>query len=63
MTRVLLGKTNAHRAMGANRAAEQRDKELLVRNELARDSAQRIVELTELVADLTARVEALEGGA
>ena len=58
-------KTNpsALQAMGNNRAkeaAQDRELELL---SLARDSATRIVELTELVGDLRERVAVLEGKA
>ena len=50
-------------AMGANRAkelAQDRNLELLT---LARDSAARLVELTELVVELQARIELLESKA
>lgn len=55
-------KPAAAMAMGANRAAEQREKQVAALMQLARDSAQRIVELTETVADLRERVAVLEGG-
>lgn len=55
-------KPAAAAAMGANRAAEQREKQVAELMQLARDSAQRIVELTETVADLRERVAVLEGG-
>ena len=49
--------------MGANRKLERaQDRELELLN-LARDSATRLVELTELVGDLRDRVEQLEGKA
>lgn len=53
----------AFAAMGANRAkerAQDRELELL---EMARDSAKRIVELTELVSALQDRIAVLEGKA
>ncbi len=49
-------------AMGSNRAAEARERQVVELMQIARDSAQRIVELTETVADLTDRVAVLEGG-
>ena len=56
-----LPKPKAAQAMAANRAAEQREKQLADLMVLCRDGAVRIVELTELVADLQDRVTALEG--
>jgi len=49
-------------AMGANRAAEHREKQVVELMQIARDSAKRIVELTETMADLQDRVAVLEGG-
>ncbi len=57
-----LAKTAASVVMGANRAAEQRERQIVELMQIARDSAKRIVELTDLVADLTDRVAVLEGG-
>ena len=50
----------AMQAMGANRAADQRDTEKLALLEVTRNSAQRIGELTDLVAELAERVAVLE---
>ena len=50
----------AMQSMAANRAADQRDTEKLAMLEVTRNSAKRIAELTDLVADLLDRVEALE---
>jgi len=53
-------KPSAMNAMGANRANDARDaKEALVLP-LVRSTAERVVELTDLVAELQARIEALE---
>lgn len=49
-------------AMGANRANERNAKDMAELKELCRLGAQRIVELTDLVADLQERVAVLEGG-
>ena len=55
-------KTNpaAFAAMGANRAKEQAQDRQLELLEMARDSAKRIVELTELVGDMRDRIAVLE---
>ena len=54
-------KPNAAIQMGANRAAEQRAEHMAALIEVSHSSATRIVELTELVADLRDRVTVLEG--
>ena len=54
-------KPNAAIQMGANRAAEQRADNMATLIEVSHSSATRIIELTELVADLRERVTALEG--
>lgn len=56
-----LQKPNAVLAMGANRNAEQRAKELVTLPEVSRASAERILDLTAPLADLMNRVEELEG--
>lgn len=53
-------KPNAAMAMGANRAAELRADHMAALIETCRESAKRILELTELVAELQDRVAALE---
>ena len=53
-------KSNGAIQMGANRAAEQRADNMATLIEVSHSSATRIIELTELVADLRDRVAALE---
>lgn len=53
-------KPNAMIAMGQNRAAEARADQMANLLEASRNSAVRVVELTELVGDLTERVAVLE---
>ena len=48
-------------AMGANRAAEHREKQVLELMDLCRSTVQRVAELTDQVANLTARLAQLEG--
>lgn len=57
----LLGKPNAMSAMGANRAAESRAKQMADLMQVCRDSATLVVELSAQVAELRDRVEKLEG--
>ena len=52
---------NAMRAIGANRASEQREKEKADLLEVVRASALQVVALTELVVELENRLMALEG--
>jgi hypothetical protein len=54
-------KPNAAMQMGANRAAEKRADHMAALIEVSHSSATRIIELTELVADLRERVATLEG--
>lgn len=61
--RTMQPKPKAALAIEANNAAEQRDKEKVALLEFGQASAQRIEELTELVADLRDRVEQLESRA
>ena len=56
-----LTKPNALVTMGQNRAAEHRADQMADLTQVCRDSALRVIELTEQVAALTARVEQLEG--
>jgi hypothetical protein len=53
-------KSNGAIQMGANRAAEHRADNMATLIEVSHSSATRIIELTELVADLRDRVAALE---
>ena len=55
-----LPKPIAMQSLAANRAAEQRDTEKLALQVVVRNSAQRIAELTDLVAELADRVAVLE---
>jgi hypothetical protein len=57
-----LAKPAAAAAMGANRASDHREKLMAEMMDLCRHSAQRIVELTEVVADLQERITQLEAG-
>ena len=54
-------KANAMHAIGANRAAEQRDTDRADLIEVVRASAVQIAALTELVVELENRLTALEG--
>lgn len=56
-----LTKPAAAVAMAANRAAEQREKQVLELMDLCRSTAQQVAELTDQVADLTERLAQLEG--
>ena len=56
-----LPKPRAMTAMGTNRAGEHNSKQMATLMEAARDTAVRVVELTEQVAALLDRVAALEG--
>jgi hypothetical protein len=55
-----LAKPAAAAAMDANRASDQREKLMAEMMDLCRHSARRIVELTEVVADLQERITQLE---
>ncbi len=57
----MMTQPKAMAAMGANRVAERRDKEKAELMEMLHAFAQRVVELSKLVAALQERVEKLEG--
>lgn len=54
-------KPAAAMAMGANRATEARERQVVELMQIARDGAMRITELTNALADLQDRVALLEG--
>lgn len=56
-----LAKPAAAVAMAANVAAERRERQLAEMMDMARATMRRVVELTDQVADLSARIAQLEG--